>query len=367
MGFNIFVERQRNQALVASDLRRPEEVVSRLGAVQAQDYPGARWALGLRAPGLQDDAVEEAFNAGRILRTHVLRPTWHFVAPADIRWMLALSGPRVHAMSASYLERLELDPRTLTKARRTIERALRGGKHLTRAELGSALTRAGIASPGDRLAMIVMHAELEALVCSGPIRGKQFTYALLEERVPPRKEIDRDAALEALARRYFSSHGPATVRDFVWWSGLTVRDAKAGLEAIADIVQKETIGERTYWFVPRERSKNPASSPLYLLPNYDEYLVAYRDRGNPHAPPKASTSPVGFDVFGHFVVSGGAVLGTWRRTHQKDHTQLAIVLHQALTPSESRALDAATRRFGTFLNRNVIVSRNLRTREPANR
>ena len=227
--FHLVRERLRNQSLAVSRLRTPGEVVAWLGAAQAQDYAGAKWALGLRAKGLTDAAVEQAFDEGAILRTHILRPTWHFVAPADIRWMLALSAPRVHAVNAYAYRTFELDAAVLARSRAALERALAGGRQLTRLELAKVLQRAGVQADGPRLAHVMMHAELDAVICSGARRGKQFTYALLEERAPRAKVLPRDEALAELTRRYFASHGPATLRDYVWWSGLTARDARAGM------------------------------------------------------------------------------------------------------------------------------------------
>src|SRR5262245_53216938 len=173
-------ERLRNQKLLQSEFRKADEAVAWLGAVQSQEYAGAKWALGQRAQGLTDPDVDEAFNRGTILRTHILRPTWHFVARADIRWLLALSAPRVHAVSAHYYRTMELDDKLFARSRKVFERALAGGKHLTRSELARRLEKAGILAKGPRLAFLMMHSELNAVICSGPRQGKQFTYALLD-------------------------------------------------------------------------------------------------------------------------------------------------------------------------------------------
>ena len=276
-------QRLLNQKLVRSDLKKPVEIVSWLGAVQSQDYTGAKWALALRAPALTDADVDRAFDRGDILRTHMLRPTWHFVAPQDIRWMLALTAPRVLAGNRHYCRKNGLDDKTLARCRKVMERALAGGRHLTRAALAAVLERAGIAGAGQRLAYLVMDAELERVICSGPRLGKQFTYALLEERAPKTPALTNDEALAELTKRYFASHGPATLRDFVWWSGLTVKLAKSGLEMLGRAVACETVNGVTYWSVPPARPRRataPTATPLvYLLPNYDELMNALRDRG----------------------------------------------------------------------------------------
>ena len=221
--------------------------MSWLGAVQAQDYTGAAWGVALRARDLTAVAFEREFAAGRILRTHVMRQTWHFVAQADIRWLQALTGPRVRAASAYYAARLAIDARLMTRARTIVERALEGGQYLTRDELAERLLQDGrIEAAGQRLAYIVMALELDAVICSGPRRGKQFTYALVEERAPQARVLPRDEALAELARRYFQSHGPATVHDFGWWSGLPVKDARAAAATVAaDLVLREPPAPRT--------------------------------------------------------------------------------------------------------------------------
>src|SRR5713226_2242979 len=219
--------RLHNQLITRPMFEKPDDVVKWLGAVQAQDYAGAKWALGLRMQGVTDDVIEQAFADGAIIRTHVMRPTWHFVAPADIRWMLALTAPRINAY---YNRKLELDDAVFRHSNAVLAKALQGGKQLTRSELASVLQLAGIAADNLlRSTYIIMRAELDGIVCSGARRGKQFTYALLDERVPQTRNLDRDEALAEFARRYFTSHGPATLQDFVWWSGLAAADAKAGL------------------------------------------------------------------------------------------------------------------------------------------
>src|SRR4051794_12729464 len=211
-----------NQHIATRGLRGPQDVVTWFGAMQAQEYEPAKWALGLRMPdGTTSAKVQRACDEGRILRTHVMRPTWHFVGRSDIRWLLELTAPRVHRILSYYNRALELDSRVLTRSAVVIERALRDGHHLTRAELAARLERAGLPAEGQRLARVVMNAELEGVICSGPRRDRQFTYALVAERAPKAARLPREEALATLAQRFFSSHGPATVKDFVWWSGLT--------------------------------------------------------------------------------------------------------------------------------------------------
>ena len=347
--------RLSNHKLARSTFRAPSDVVAWLGAVQAQDYPAAKWALGLRVPGLTDDEVETSFTEGRILRTHVLRPTWHFVAPADIRWMQALTGPRVNANNTLYYRKLGLDA-VLRRSLGVIERALRDGNHLTRAQLALVLRRARIDVEGQALAYVVMHAELGGLICSGARQGKQFTYALIEERAPRARKLTRDEALGELTRRYFSSHGPATLRDYVWWSGLTVGDAKRGIEIAGPDLVSEMMDGRTYWRLPGTSSPRtrPVERAAHLLPNYDEYLIAYRDRDAVIGPSRlAALAPGGSDVFAHSLIIGGQLAGSWTRTHGRDSARVEVVSYRRLTPADRRAISAAAERYGRFMKQPV--------------
>lgn len=323
---------------------RPEVLVKRLGAVQAQEFESALWGIGLR---LRDGAtagdVERAFDDGRILRTHVMRPTWHFVARDDIRWMQSLTAPRVQRIAAGYNRRLELDVRTLTRALRIIERTLRDGHFLTRLELADALRRDGLTVSGQRLAHVTMHAELEALICSGPRRGKRSTYALVAERAPRAGMLSRDEALASLSRRFFESHGPATIRDFVWWSGLTSADAKRGLEI--DRAKREEINGLTYWTIGAPPRSTAREALAHMLPIYDEYLVAYRDReAVPHWP-AGSTPGRGLFGFQHTVVIDGQVAGTWRSPNDN---KISVVPLRTFTAKERRAVAEAVRRYERF-------------------
>ncbi|HEU5040046.1 MAG TPA: crosslink repair DNA glycosylase YcaQ family protein, partial [Gemmatimonadales bacterium] len=241
-----FAQRLRTQRLAGPPLPTPEAVVGFLGAVQSQDYPGAKWSLGQRVQGATDASVDRAFDAGRILRTHVLRPTWHFVTPDDIRWLLGLTGRRVLAQCAPYFARLELDRAVFRRARAAIERALHGGRYRTRAEIGGVLREAGIRAGGQRLAHIMAEAELTGLVCSGARRGAQHTYALLEERAGKGKrggagKRSREEMVAELLRRFVAGHAPTTVRQFCWWSGLTLKEAREAREALKSAFDSEII------------------------------------------------------------------------------------------------------------------------------
>lgn len=340
--------RLRNQRLTRTTFRTPEAVVAWLGAVQAQDYAGATWGVARRARGLTAAAIDRACDEGRILRTHVLRPTWHLVVADDIRWLQALTGARVHRILASYDRRLEVDARLMTRARRIVEAALEGGRSLTRDELAADLRRRGrIDAAGQRLARIVMHLELDAVICSGPRRGRQFTYALVEERAPRARRLIGDEALAELARRYFQSHGPATVHDFAWWSGLTVADARRGAA---------TVPGAQVLAVPPLLDRVPDAH--FLLPNYDEYLIAYRHRGAVIDPARARNLGVFTSLeYPHHVVLGGRVAGSWRRTIGPGGARVALKFYGTPTRQERAALAAEAARYGRVLGVPCTIAR----------
>jgi len=342
-------DRLRNQLLTRKGLRTPADVVSWMGAVQAQEFEAAKWGLGLRLrDGATDAQVQRDFDEGRVLRTHVMRPTWHFVTPADIRWMLELTAPRVQRIMSTYVRNVGLDAPLLARSARLIERAL--GEHgaLTRAELSEALRRSAIALTGIRLAIVTMYAELEAVVCSGPRRGKQFTYALLAERAPNAVRLSRDEALATLARRYFASHGPATLRDFVWWSGLFTADARRAIE-IAN-ARSAAVDGQTYWTVGSRARAAAREGVVHLLPIYDEYLVAYRDRAAvPHVPRAITSAVGGFGTFQHAIVIRGQVAGTWRVSRSPRGVSAKAFPLRRISGTERRALADAARSYERFL------------------
>lgn len=339
-----------NQGLSEIRLKDPGDVVTQLGAVQAQDYAGAKWALGQRVPDVTDAAIDGLFNEGKILRTHLLRPTWHFVSPADILWILELSRPRVHMANASMYRTLELDPAIRTKSYRVLEKALQGRQYLTRAELGSALEKAGINAEGLRLGYFMMSAELDGIICSGPRKGKQFTYALLGERAPQSKSLPRDEALAELTRRYFTARGPASLPDFTWWSGLTMADAKNGIEMVGSQLASEVISGQVYWLAEIEQPAREKGPNACLLPNYDEYIIGFKDRSAiGEVAKRVGIKGDDPSFLAHIIIIDGQVVGGWKRTLKKNKVLVTTNLITSLSKSEHRALLEAASRYGQFL------------------
>jgi hypothetical protein len=352
---DIVQQRLSNQHLAGNPLKTASDVVAWLGAVQAQDYAGAKWAVGQRMRGADDTSIEQAFNEGTILRTHIMRPTWHFVTPADIRWMLELTAPRVNVANASMNRQVELDDALFARSNQAIAEALVGGQFLTRTELGAVLSRAGIAAEGIRLGYIIHRAELDAVVCSGPRRGKQFTYALLDERAPQAKSLPYDEALAELTKRYFTGHGPASPADFAWWSGLTKTQARAGLEMVGTSLIRETVGDQTYWLAPDLPLAKEPSPTAHLLPNYDEYLLSYRDSSPVLDAAHAHMIETGNPIFGHFLVIDGRMAGTWRRDLRKDTVTITLKRFAPLSEAQEEAVHIAAGRYGKFIGLDVVL------------
>ena len=348
-GSGIAARRLIAQQIARPALRTLHDLVARLGAVQAQDYAAVKWAAGLRLAGEATDAgIERAIADGVVVRTHALRGTWQLVAPADVRWMLDLVAPRLIASYATRYRQLELDAATFRRGDEVLTQALRDGAQLTRAELASALETAGISTSGQRLAHLLQRAELEALICGGARRGKQFTYTLLENRAPdspPR--LERDEALAELALRYFRSRGPATLDDFKWWSGLAPADARAGLDAVQSRLASTVIESRTYWH-DKDAVAKARSPEAFLLPAFDEYLIAYRDRDAVLDPRYVKRLNAGGGILGAGIVLDGRVIGTWRRTLARDAVAIELDLFEETAPRERQVIEVAARRYGGF-------------------
>jgi hypothetical protein len=346
----VCASRMAAQFLTTKGPRRASDVVRALGAVQAQDYAGAKWALSQRARDASNADIEQEYAAGAILRTHVLRPTWHFVAPEDIRWMLELTAPRVSAAMASYNRKLELDVAVFRRSHAVIRKALAGGKSLTRAELKAALERAGIiVGPVQRLGHLMMQAELDAVICSGPMRGKQFTYMLLDERAAPASAFDRDQALNELTRRYFAARGPATAHDFAWWSGLSMADVKRGIEITLGDLEAITVRDRPHWRMA-DAPEVSAGRSEHLLPNYDEYFIGLKDRGAIGERAGSDEQAKGGDALvNHLAFIDGQLVGGWRRTIDKRAVIVRLNLITRISRAEKARLTAQANRYASFV------------------
>jgi hypothetical protein len=293
--------------------------------------------------------IEQAIADGVIVRLHPMRGTWHYVAAEDVRWLLALKKARNIANLAGMSRRLELDEATYAASLALFASTLQGGKQLTRPELAAAHEQAGISTAGLRMTFLLARAEAEGLLCSGPRRGKQFTYALLDDIARPSNMRAREEAVAELARRYFTSHGPATVQDFVWWSGLTTAETTAGLKLIESALAQEVIDGKTYWLAPAAADMPATATTAFLLPPYDEYTVAYKDRSAVLDP--AYGERTGNGIFSPTVVVDGRVVGTWSRAFQKNAVTITTTLFEPLSAAQARALEDAQARYRAFLGK----------------
>ena len=340
----VLQRRMRAQHLVGP-LAGPEQVVEHLVAVQAQDYLGARWAVSQRTRAGTGGDVDRSLADGRVIRTHVLRPTWHLVAARDLRWMLELSAPQIRAAMAPYLRKLDIDAKLLAKSSDTFTRVLEG-RQLNRAELVDALEQRGIrVGDGVRMGHLLMTAEIDRVICSGGLRGKQQTYARFDDRVA-QTSLPRDKALATLALRYFASRGPASVQDFAWWSGLPMAQVRAALESVRAKLEHVVIDARELFFDGENGSARLRSPLAWLLPNYDEYIVSYADRsGLLEAKHHKSLDARANPLFQHTIVVDGRIVGTWKRVREKAVPRL----FRTLSAKERAAVDDAVSRHDAHL------------------
>lgn len=341
-----------SQHIEGTELKSPAALVSHMGAMQAQDFNMVKWAIGARLPGVTEKQVDKSFNSGELIRTHLMRPTWHLIVPGDINWLLELTAPRIMAAARSRHKQLEIDDKLVAKSNALIEKALSGNKHLTREELMEVLEKGGIKARNERSYHLMFCAELDGIVCSGEIRNKDQTYAMLRERVPHIEKIDRDEALSRLARKYFTSHCPASARDFAWWSGLSLGDSRRAIEMLKPDFISEKAGEITYWYpdslVPA--SLNP--NPVHLLPAFDEYIIAYRDRSASLVFEHHKKAVSDNGVFRPIIVINGIVRGVWKRTIKKDDVLIELSLFHPVNKKERKEIEKAAEKYGDFLGKN---------------
>jgi len=347
--------RLANQQIARSKFDDPAAVVRWMGAVQAQDYLGGLWAVGLRTRRATEASVEAAIVRREFVRTWPMRGTLHFVAADDVRWMSRLLTPRVISAAASRYRQLELDARTFARAARVTEQALEGGQCVRRDKLYELWTAAGIATRDSRGLHLLGHLAQTGLICFGPRDGKQQTFTLLEDWLPATRSLEREEALGELARRYFSSHGPATVHDLAWWSGLTVTDVRTAVELAKNALESDDVDGRTYWFASSTPPRGTDDAPL--LPAWDEYTVAYRDREAVLDPKHAKQVNAGGGVLNPVIVVRGHVVGSWRRTLGKSGVTVTPSPFGRLGHDDLRAVADAADRYGRFLGLEASVQR----------
>lgn len=339
-----------NQRIAGPKCADPAAVVRWMGALQAQDYGQAMWAVGIRMQAPSLAAVGQALAAHQLVLTWPMRGTIHLVPAEDAAWMVNLLAPRILKGEATRLKQLEVDEAVIEQSRTAFYEALQGGRRLSRTEMLLRLSQAGINPEGQRGYFLLRYLAQQGHICLGPLDGQQQTFALLEELAPNARRLSREAALEELARRYFISHGPATVHDFANWAGMSVTDARLGLEAVQAVLVSEKVDSKIYWFAPPETGAAFVATGVQLLPGFDEYLLGYKDRGSVLEAGHASKIvPGGNGIFKPMVVVDGQIVGTWKRTLKKAAVDVAVSFFGAAKVSQD-AVVAAAGQYCAFLD-----------------
>lgn len=345
--------RLNSQQILNTQHSDVKEVVEWMGAIQAQDHAMAKWAIGVRLSKATDTQIESAINKGEILRTHLLRPTWHFVSADDIDWIIDLTSPQIKSLIKTRNLQLELTETVIAKSNKIIGKLLEDGRHSTRDELIVELNKAKIQTDNNRASHLFMCAELDKIICSGSTKGSKQTFALFEKRVKKRNTLKRDEALTKLAGKYFQSHSPATLQDFIWWSGLHAKDARIALENNKSALVSATIDSQTYWLNPKFSSLKSNNNSVHLLPAFDEILISYRNREaiiSSEIHKKAVSSN---GIFRPIVVVDSQVTGLWNRTIKKEKVIIETNLFWPHTKSELKHIEKACELYGDFLGRAI--------------
>ncbi|GAA4460767.1 winged helix DNA-binding domain-containing protein [Nemorincola caseinilytica] len=343
------------QQLAGTAITTPGNMVRHFGAIQAQDAAMCKWAIGARLP-LTEQEVQAAIDNAEVIRTHVLRPTWHLIAPEDTRWMLALSAPRIRGQYMGMARTLGLDDAFIKKYNKKIERLLRDHNYQTREEIMAHLQLPGSIPNDIRPSLVMIDAELSGIVCNGPMRGKQFTYALIEERIAPVNTITKQEALAALAERYFISHGPATLADLAWWGGLSLTDARNGLAAVKDRLTSFMADGVEYFLDERSMAhRHPDGDAVHFLPAFDEFLISYKDRTASIPLPLQAQAFTRNGIFKPIITVNGTVVGIWKRTIKKDTLHIEPQFFGKMGKAQQRAILAQAEGYAAFMGMKVSL------------
>lgn len=350
---NIAYQRLNNQGIIKKEFSEPAETVKRLGAVQAQDYYGSLWGIGLRTRNCSAEQIESAIANKKIIRTWPMRFTLHFTSPEDVRWMLKWFTPRVISASAARRNQLEIDESVLKKSRKIFTKALQGGKQITRTGMYNLLEKINISSANQRGIHILAHLSMEGLLCFGAREGKQFTFTLLEEWVPPAPLLTKDEALCCIAKKYFVSHGPATIKDFAWWTGLTLTDSKRAVMSIKEHLEEYEAGGSVYYFAESGNKKNNKGTGIYLLPAFDEYLVSYKDRSAAVHPAASTELSSPFTLLSPVIVINGFVEVTWTRELIKNKVKVKIKPFRNFNTLEQKKVEEKVKEYCKFYKKEL--------------
>ena len=353
---NISNLRTVNQQLTFSKFKTGKEIVDWIGPMQAQDYNMSKWALGIRLQNSTEAEINREIDSGAIIRTHLMRPTWHLVSSDDLHWILELTAPHLKTRSASRDKQLGLTDAIIRKCNKIIEKELRDSNHCTREELLSELVKNKIDTDNNRASHIFMRAEIEGIICSGRHKKNKQTYAILDEWVMRVKKFNREEALKELATRYFTSRGPALIQDFIWWSGLSLKNAKLALEFNKDQLLSETIGGQTYWFADSEFKSESVSDEILLLPAFDEYIICYRDRSAFLSGVDNKKTISNNGIFYPSLLKNGQIIGTWKRNITGQRLLMTINQFKPDKDDHPEFLLKCLNRYSKFIDRKIELN-----------
>ena len=354
---DIAKSRNISQNITQHENATVKELVSWMGAIQAQDFAMAKWAIGLRLANSTEQQIEEAYNNGDIIRTHLMRPTWHFVPAQDLNWLLALTAPQILKIVSYRDKDLELNVSIYKKCNKIIEKTLLAHTYATRDLIGQELLNSKIDIENNRLSHILIRAELEGLICSGPLVGKKLTYALLESRVSEKKRFNRDESLAELAKRFILSHAPVTIKDFTWWSGLSVSDSKKAFDFVKDQFISEKIGSETYWLTSNSRSKISKTKSVFLLPAYDEFLIGYANREASISLSNNKNAISNNGIFRPTIMVNGKVIGIWKRQIVKNKIIVETNFFESPELNSKLSFEDSLRKYAAFSGMEVLLAK----------
>lgn len=344
--------RLQSQQLTIPGLRTAAEVVGNLGAIQAQDYEMAKWSIGLRMESAGESDIEQAIANHEIVRSWSLRGTLHFLAAEDVHWLNGFLAPMIIAGNQRRYRQLKLDEADFATSRKVLQKVLAGGKALTRAQIAEALEAQGVSAEGQRAPYLLQRATFEGLICHGPRAGREPTYVLLDEWIQPSAGIPHDEALARLAQRYFSSHGPASLKDFAWWSGLKISIARQGLEMVRSSLANVKVNGEERW-AGRDFDLGAVTPRAHILPPFDEYLLGYKDRSLVLDPARTKKVNAGGGMPKPTVLLDGVVAGIWKRSIKKNVVQINIEPFDRLEEAQVDAIQAAARRYAEFYGKDA--------------
>ena len=353
----IVLQRLSSQGIISPQNLTPAQLVSRLAAVQGQDYAGAKWSIGLRLPDATDQSIEQAIEARQLLRTWALRGTLHFVAAADIRWLLTLLSARTIASSKHRYHELGLDSSILSLSCDLLAESLSQGQPFDRGECYQLLEDHGISTKGQRGIFILQRACLEGLICQGSVRGRHPLFFSLEDSFAPQGNFTREEALSELSLRYFNTRGPATLQDFIWWSGLPTTEAKMALNSVKQNLESLTYNGHTYWQGQAVLSEPNEPTRVHLLPGFDEYLISYKDRSAALDDPLYQRVTPTNGMLPATLVVDGKVIGTWKRVLKKKTVEIEFFLFEGHGSFGNEIFLPAAERYGGYLERSIDVRR----------